>query len=77
MYDRGVELDKKSLLLVIMTSKSFKELYEILIKIFDERETTNIIREVHHTSTNIHIIKKWKKYQKAKNTNKLLAKTNI
>ncbi len=77
LYDRGVMLDEKSLLLVILTSSSFKELYEILIKIFDEKETSNIIKEIHHLSTNIHIIKKWEKYQKFKNIGKLLAKTNI
>lgn len=74
LYNRGVILDKKSLLLVILTSSTFKELYEILIKVFDEEETSNIIRELHHISTNIHIREKWKNYQKTK---KLLAKHNI
>lgn len=77
LYNRGVILDKKSLLLVILTSSTFKELYEILIKVFNEEETSNIIKELHHLSTNIHVIKKWKKFQKSKNINKLLAKQNI
>lgn len=64
LYDRGVELDKKSLLLVALTAGTFKEIYRILIKVFNGKETTEIIKRIYRISQNSQIIKSWNKYQK-------------
>ena len=69
LYDDDIKLDKKSLLLVMLTSKNFKELYQILNKVFNKEETTNIIDKISKISQNGKIIKSWNKYQ-----NSLLAK---
>ena len=65
IYEKGIYLDKKSLLLTTLTAQSFKELYDILIKFFNREETSELIKKLYHASKNRKIIESWKKYQKS------------
>ena len=65
IYEKGIYLDKKSLLITALTSSSFKELYNILIKVFNKEETSELIKKIYHASKNRKIIESWKKYQKS------------
>lgn len=65
IYENGIYLDKKSLLLTVLTTQSFKELYDILIKFFNREETSELIKKLYHASKNRKIIESWKKYQKS------------
>lgn len=62
MYENGKKLKDKELILVALTSNSFKELYEILSKIYTKKDTEKFMKFAVKTSKNIKIKLKWKEF---------------
>ncbi|MBR3898529.1 MAG: hypothetical protein IKJ43_04560 [Bacilli bacterium] len=62
LYKNNIPINRQKLLMVALTSKSFKELYEIISKIYNKEDTYTIMKSALKASKNQTIKKEWKKY---------------
>jgi len=61
-YSNTKILDKSSIWLVLLTSKSFIEMYSILGRLFDNNTRNQIINDIIYVMDKEEIITEWKKY---------------
>lgn len=64
-YYEDEVLKDKDLITIILKAKTFKETYQIISKIFDEKDTEHFMRYVIETSQNIKIKKQYRNAQKS------------
>ena len=62
-FSNTQKLDKSSIWLALLTSKSFIEIYSILGRLFDNNTRNQIINDIIYAMEEEEIITKWKKYK--------------
>lgn len=62
-YNNTQKLDKSSIWLALLTSKSFIEMYSILGRLFDNDTRNQIIKDIIYVMEEEEIIVEWKKYK--------------